>query len=562
MQGDDTMPNLRRDPSVVMDPERLGAARLHRYSFNRMMVRRAASAGWSIIPVRRELDDAGRGEVAFRIDAEGHVFHFVAFTTTLDESEHTDRVISERWEITAALIEGDLDEATLERMRSTVPLQEDARLDPTVLVLTRGNRSVRFFEAIADRLAAGHQPDPSAVADTGYLMRSTAFYGNGKFGMRSFGGYAGGHPLGAPYRAQMLAAWCFRELSYVSVEHVARARGGAGAVALAGPWREFFGLGNATGLGLVPYAMNHPAVIDGWLRVREDALVRVRALESTGDRLASVDWWLDRAIRHFRSGSDDDCGPFRSPQEMVEVAEAARASWADCSDDDRPFDSWCRWAEGEDEETSEFVVSILLELDELSDREVDIALLVDETSRISPATTVSEMRTLLDERYGWLADLSLDADDADAFLWVLSDNTEEPRRTPTGGEVDERRALTIDVALRLWHLRRDLADVADDVTASDFQAGYPEHRFAVERLGFAHLDYAEPRDNVCSATHLPLQLQRFQLATYGMDDFKPKSTDWLRVTLFHGAPRVGDLGTVDLDDRWVLPERPRTAVAT
>ena len=108
------MTNLRRDPSVVMDPERLGAARLHRYSFNRMMVRRAASAGWSIIPVRRELDDAGRGEVAFRIDAEGHVFHFVAFTTTLDESEHTDRVISERWEITAALIQGDLDQATLE----------------------------------------------------------------------------------------------------------------------------------------------------------------------------------------------------------------------------------------------------------------------------------------------------------------------------------------------------------------------------------------------------------------------------------------------------------------
>ena len=43
---------------------------------------------------------------------------------------------------------------------------------------------------------------------------------------------------------------------------------------------------------------------------------------------------------------------------------------------------------------------------------------------------------------------------------------------------------------------------------------------------------------------------------YGMDNFKPKSTDWLRVTLFQGAPRVGDLGMDDAADDWVLPARP------
>ena len=56
-----------------------------------------------------------------------------------------------------------------------------------------------------------------------------------------------------------------------------------------------------------------------------------------------------------------------------------------------------------------------------------------------------------------------------------------------------------------------------------------------------------------------LLLQRFQLAMYGMDNFKPKSTDWLRVTLFGGAPRLGSAGR-DMDDNWVLPARPgRTA---
>ena len=42
-----------------------------------------------------------------------------------------------------------------------------------------------------------------------------------------------------------------------------------------------------------------------------------------------------------------------------------------------------------------------------------------------------------------------------------------------------------------------------------------------------------------------------------MDEFKPKSTDWLRVTLFQGAPRLADLGP-DLNDDWALPERPPT----
>lgn len=45
---------------------------------------------------------------------------------------------------------------------------------------------------------------------------------------------------------------------------------------------------------------------------------------------------------------------------------------------------------------------------------------------------------------------------------------------------------------------------------------------------------------------------------YGMDNFKPKSTDWLRVTLFQGAPRLDDLGPNTTDD-WVLPPRPGMA---
>lgn len=38
------------------------------------------------------------------------------------------------------------------------------------------------------------------MADAGYIIRTSNFYGNGQIGMRSFFADPAGHPLGAPYR--------------------------------------------------------------------------------------------------------------------------------------------------------------------------------------------------------------------------------------------------------------------------------------------------------------------------------------------------------------------------
>jgi hypothetical protein len=111
------------------------------------------------------------------------------------------------------------------------------------------------------------------------------------------------------------------------------------------------------------------------------------------------------------------------------------------------------------------------------------------------------------------------------------------------------------VALRLWRFGRTLEDRHADEPVAAVLADHPEHRAALERLVASDRRYGEPRDNTCATSYLPLQIQRFQLAQYGMDEFKPKDTDWLRVTLFQGAPRLAELGP-DTTDDWVLPARP------
>lgn len=548
-----------RAPDLVMSPERLGAARLTRYSFSRSVLRRAHSHGWVTSCVHLDLDSQGQGEVAYRVEAEGYVFHFVAFLQELDEHEHTDRVVAQRWEIAAALVEGELTTERWGRLRQHVPEQERGRLDPDVLVLTRGNRSVRFFDYLVSELAVGRQPDPDRVGDAGYIMRSTAFYANGKFGMRSFHGYAGDHPLAAPYRAQFLAAWCYRELSYDVVEHCARARGSERAVRFAGGWRTYFGLGNATGLGLVPYAFKHPKVINAWVAVRELALARVRNLAHSTERVESFRSWIDWAEAHFETGTTDDATPFLSPAELVPVVQSIRDAFEEVEDTAKPFDEVAKWAMTQPVETTELVVSLLLELDDWNDEVVDRLLSVSEAAELELGMPVGDARRLLDARFGWVAETDLGEREQSRKWWVYSDNTEEPRRIDRDALMVGDHDMGIDIAPRMAALRRELDSWPESSLMGEVAAMQPGHLLAIERLFVSDQPYGEPRDDACIDTYLPLQIQRLQLAQYGMDNFKPKSTDWLRVTLFQGAPRLGDLEDLGrYEDDWVLPPLPGT----
>ncbi len=559
---------LLRDPDLVMAPGRLGAARLTRYSFSRTMLRRAQRNGWTVARAHLDLDIDGQGEVAYRIEAEGHVFHFVAFLQALSEDEHTDRVIAERWEIAAALVEGELDDAQWQHLRANVPEQERGRLGPDVLTLTRGNRSLRFFDYLVTELAAGRQPDPERVGDAGYIMRSTAFYANGKFGMRSFGGYAPDHPLAAPYRAQFLAGWCYRELSYDTVEHCARLRGGEAAVGFEDGWRTFFGLGNATGLGLVPYGFKHPRIINSWVAIRELSLARVRSLDGTTELVDRFRGWLQRAEEHYRTGTSEDATPFFSPAQLIHVVADITEAFEQVAEEPRPFDALAEWAATQHVECSEMVVSLLIELDGLGsdgtpdparmvelDDQCDRLLRVTETAELELAMTVVEALELLESRFAWVLETDLGDDRNRTKWWVYSTNTEEPRRIDRSALGVSDHDMGIDIAYRMQALARDLRTWPSDAHLGEVAATRPDHLLAIERLFVSDQPYGEPRDNPCCDDYLPLQIQRFQLAQYGMDNFKPKSTDWLRVTLFQGAPRHGDLVGGYTDD-WVLPPLP------
>ena len=543
-----------RQPQKVMERLNLGAARMSRFSFSRSMIRRGFLNSWDIKRLIVDFDESGSGQIVYRILAEGKIFHFVAFTSRLDETLHTDRVVADAWDVTAALVEGELEEDLMQLLKSEVPKQESSRLDSRVLVLTRGNRSVRFYDYLVECLAEGNQPKSKKLGDAGYIMRSTAFYANGKFGMKSFLGIGENHPLSAPYRAQFLAAWLFREVGYESVEHCAKARN-PNAASFNSDWNRFLGLGNATGLGLVPWAMKHPDQLNAWVAIRELALSNVRSMKGSGENTRELDEWLNRAYEHFSSLGGGNRGSWLGPDSLAEATLIIRSTFKSLSKNDFPFDDLYLWAEEQDFEITELVVSLLLELDTTSDEIIDRLLTVNTKKPLISDTTVKDLKTQIYAKYSWISKLNLDDPQASYYWWVMSDNAEEPRRAQRSIVAPLHRELPIDIALRLKKLIQDLEATNEETAVNEFLHSYPEHGIAINRILCDFGPYSEPRDNVCDFEHLPLNLQRFQLAMYGMDNFSPQSTDWLRVTLFQGAPRVFEISSTD-SDNWILPKQP------
>ena len=174
------------------------------------------------------------------------------------------------------------------------------------------------------------------------------------------------------------------------------------------------------------------------------------------------------------------------------------------------------------------------------------------------AMPIAEARALIEDRFAWV--LASNHAEAATKWWVYSDNTEEPRRIDRDALPVGNQDMGIDVASRMAALHAELLTWPDGSVIGEVAATQPDQLHAIERLFASDQPYGEPRDNACSDRYLPLQIQRLQLAQYGMDNFKPKSTDWLRVTLFQGAPRFGDIGpgTDDFIDDWVLPPLPAT----
>jgi len=544
-------PRALRPPEEIMRLSRMGAAFPTRLSFMPSLIRRMSRENWRFDRTAWEIVASGFGRAAWAIRMPSGTVSFAAFSNSLAAEERTDRVIAEKWDASFALVEGDLGGADLARLEQNVPRQEAGRLSAKELVLSRANKSVRLFETVVEALAAGRQPAIEDILKVGYLMRTTAVYGNGKFGLGDFP-LVKRHPeLDGPYRAEMLCVYMIRHFQCELAEHVAQARGGTSAVKLDPTIRRAFGIGNATGLGMAPFLIRHPILIHHWIAAKENALGAVLEVESADPATeAKYRKLLRRAQAHVAEWNVEE----PRQQERIETLRselATIASWP--LEASRPWRTLYETASGRFSlEAQELVAALLIELyPELVDSLTE-EMSAAEPERIDGSISVGAILDTIERDYRWALDIDFDDRNARKYFWYYSEAKEEPRLGQRFAEPGAEREMRLGIGHMVKQLHAILKDVPRDQAIASFLLKHPEWRLAVRRIETTRrFPYAEIRDNTIGADLLPIDLLRCKLAFFGATKFDPKSDLWTRITMYQGAPLINELQKPDCDDWWL-----------
>jgi hypothetical protein len=544
-----------RPADMVMRLERLGSFHQTRLSFLRVLLRRMRDERWRVTRQLFDIDAKGVGTAIYCVDTKTRRYSLVAFGHELAPEKRTDRVIAAEWDATFALYDGMPDEAAIERLRANVPRQEAGRYLSSELVLARANRSVRLFDQVVATLAAGRQPDALTVEGTGYLMRTTAVYGNGKFGIADRDIIKDRPELSAPFRAEMLTVYLIRSFTLDLVEHLAARVGGKDAVRIEPELRRRFGIGNATGLGMAPFLVKHPALIDRWISARETALARVRGLDRA-DVCAIALFRAALAKSHclLANWLTDDVGQGRRIRQLrQDLVELERFASDSVLADERPFDALYRFAESHlSFEAQEYAVTLILEphgelVDELAEE-----MAIDETASFSIDGRMScgDLRRLIAEHCHFALAVNFDDENTIGRFWYVSEEKLEPRLGERFTEPGMERELPLAVARDIQALARALDQEAPKTLLAAFLLARPEHRHSARRVQIAaRHPYSEIRDNLIGAPLRPIDILRCKLAFFGATRFDPRSDRWLRITLFQGAPFPEEL-EADGFDLW------------
>lgn len=546
-----------RPPETVMRLARVGSFHPTRISFTRTLVRRMAGEAWRFERTLFELDARGIGTAVYRVDTPAAPIWFVVFADHLEPADRTDRVIAEKWDATFTLTTREPDAAVLARLEANIPLQEAGRCSSGEMVLSRANKSVRLFEHVVEALAQGRQPDRAKILDVGYLVRTTAVYGNGKFGLADLDQVRAAGVFGLPFQAEMLCVFLARQFSLDWVEHIASMRAPETFAPMEDALKRALGVGNATGLGMAPFLIGHPKLINAWIEARETALARVRAVtEAAPEVLERFHALLDRASEHVRQWPTTDTLQQVRCAELLDDLVTLRETLANTRQT-LSWDGLVDWAESHLRlEAQELLNSVLIELYPALVDDLENQTGSDEVMRLAPTMTLRDLKFLIERDYHWALDFDFSTDTANARFWYRSEEKEEPRLGWRAREPGADKEIRIAIARDVSKLHGILAEQESEMlqaTVGEFLMAFPEWRQTARRVqSLAGLGYAEFRDNLIDEACRPIDLLRCKLSMFGATKFDPKSDLWTRIAMFQGAPLAEGLDASDVDD-WAFP---------
>lgn len=532
----------RRPPEVVMRLARMGSFHQTRLSFMRSLLRRLKKERWQFKRTLWEIGDDGFGRAVYTVIGPEHSYSLVAFSHELADHKRSDRVIATAWDATFTLFDGVPTSDDLDRLQDNVPKQEAGRVSDSELCLSRANRSVRLWKHVIECLAAGHQPDRALLESVGYLVRTTAVYGSGKFGAADRLTICERPELSGPFQAEMLSVWLTRAFSIDLVEHIAKAIGGAKAVVIEPNLRRRIGVGNATGLGMAPFLINHPVLLNNWIAAREEALARVRSLAgASSEAIDTFKQRLDQAKFNLSQWHSEHPIQLRKLQQLDSDLEKMTVYVeTESLAEKHPWDRFYHWAEDKlSLEGQEQLLSLMLEpygemvdtLTQCMDADEHRSFFID------GAMNIGRMLEVIENQCDWAISVDYQKKENRARFWYISAEKLEPRVGERFDEAGAEYEQPLCIGYFVRQLYDDLLGCDGDQTIAEFLLARPQHRHTVRRVQtLVSHPYSEIHDNLIAADMLPIDLLRCKLSFFGATKFDPRSDRWVRICMYQDAP--------------------------
>ena len=537
-----------RDPKIVMKLSRLGSFHQSKLSFLRSFLNEFKD--WKYNRDLFDLNDRGYGVAIYSFSKDKKTYSLVCFANELKDEERSDRVIATKWDAAFALYDGIPSKIDIDRLSQNVPKQEVGRLSYKELTLSRANRSVRAFNYVVECLSKGIQPNTNELSKVGYLYRTTAVYGSGKFGLADRFRIKNRDEINGPFRLEMMLVYLVRQFTFDQVNHIAKHKNPKDAVELDLDICRNLGIGNSTGLGMAPFIVNHPSLLNNWILAKETALKKIREIEKVSEEEFKIFYnCLTKSLKNVTSWNTDSEYQKKKINNLINDLQNLINYLKDNVDKSNfyIFDKLYNWAEENlSEEGVEYLVSIMMEpYNEITDPLISqMSSDEDSSFNIPVDRTINDLREIIEKNYSDILKIDFSKNENNKKFWFISKNKEEPRIgdrfEDNGSELEQPTAIARDIK----KLYETISTLKNSLKVGNFLVQNNDLRHIVRRVFITEkYPYSEIQDNTIGSKLVPIDMLRLKLSFFGAVKFDPRSDKWLRICMFQGAPLPNELNS-------------------
>ncbi len=543
-----------RDPKVVMKLSKLGSFHQSKLSFLRSFLKEFKD--WEYNRDLFELDENGFGRAVYSFKKNNRIYSLVCFANKISNEERSDRVIATKWDAAFALHDGIPTKKDLERLSENVPKQEIGRLSYKELTLSRANKSVRIFDHVVKNLSNGEQPNKDILSKVGYLYRTTAVYGSGKFGLADRFRIKNRKEICGPFRLEMMLVYLVRQFTFDQVDLIAKYKNPKKAVKLDRKICRNLGIGNSTGLGMAPFIVNHPTLLNNWILAKETALKKIREIKYVKKIDESIfKDCLNKSIENIKFWTTDSDFQIKKIESLKSDLKKFIFFLKNNFNfnEEYPYNKiyiWCEQNLGD--EAIEYIISIMMEPYEEVVSPLTNQMSSDEEKYFTIPTnkTINDLRNALEKNYSEILKIDFSKKESNQNFWFISKNKEEPRIANRYLDLGSELEQPLGIARDIKKLYERISAQKNSLKIEKFLIENNDLRHVVRRAFLVEkFPYSEIQDNTIGSDLVPIDMLRLKLSFFGAVKFDPRSDKWLRICMFQGAPLADELKS--LDDYWV-----------